>query len=379
MAIPDAVPKTPQGYLKYLRDQVDRADKHWSHYGWAVSHAYATAYKNQVDQLRQVKNAIEARLEFEHDFVSFGLSLLTVGVAGGVAGIVARKMFDKGTKGGEIMIDAVKQTLQRVQKATADEDIAAISPKATVSADAFAPTGVTAEEYTTSLQEGITYYSALLSDILDAVEYDSGPQNVKVGDATVTLKTSGLKLTAADARRLTEAVLNSTYVKDLPPTEIKGVDLIPKASLALWIGWAYARDVQYWSKARITPYNNSVYDEQFDWAPVQKNLISLGVPPDSITANGVEYLWMNRTRPITGLDMLGFLKWVASPASTALLFGGPLPKDAKGFEMVKGQMASMQLTPTGWVRHRVPEPVVPISIPDALRLKTSAEIRSSST
>jgi len=51
---------------------------------------------------------------------------------------------------------------------------------------------------------------------------------------------------------------------------------------------------------------------------------------------------MNRTRPKTGLDMWGLLNWVASPASTTLLFTG-LSKDAKGFETVKSQMDRMQL------------------------------------
>jgi hypothetical protein len=371
MAIPDSVPKTAEGHLKYLKDQVDRANKHWTHYGWATSNAYATAYNNQLTQLRQVKDAIEARLEFEHDFVSFTLSLLTVGVAGGAAGLVARSMFDKSTKTGEAMIDAMKQVLQRAQKAASDEDIAAISPKATVAADAFAPAGVTPEEYTTSLQEGISYYSALLSDILNAIEYDSGPQKVRFGEDTVSLKTSGLKLAADDARRLTEAILNSTYVRDAPETSVKSADLIPKAALALWIGWAYGRDVKYWRKAKTEYYiNNRSYDEQFDWEPVRLRLISLGLPSSAVTVTGTEYLWLNDTRPKTGLDMWGFLNWVASPASTTLLFAG-LPKDAKGFEMVRSQMDRMQLTLAGWIRQPAPPPSrpmcpVPSDAPDPL-------------
>ena len=215
MSIPASVPQTAEGYLKYLKDRVDNANKHWSHYAWAVSHAYAKAYNDQLTLLSQVKNAIQARLEFEHDFVTFSLSLLTVGIAGGVAGVVARSMFDKSTKTGEMMIDAMKQVLQRAQKAAHDEDIAAISPKATVDADAFAPAGVTPEEYTTALQEGISYYSALLSDILMAIEYDSEPQKVSFGDTSINLKSSGLKLTADDARRLTEAILTNRRVKNV--------------------------------------------------------------------------------------------------------------------------------------------------------------------
>lgn len=369
MPIPDSVPKTAAGYLKYLGDQISRADKHWTHYGWAVSHAYATAYKRQLDILKRVKDDIEARLEFDHDLVSFGLSLLTVGVAGGVAGIIARKMFDKSTKSGEIMIDVLKQSLQRAQKSADDADIEAISPKAKVAGDAFAPAGVTPEEYTTALQEGISYYSSLLSDIQDAVAYDPGPKNVTFGGATVTLRSSGLALTADDARRLTEMVINSTYVKDLPPTELKGEDLVPKASLGLWIGWAYGRDVPYWRRAKTEYWaNNPVYDEEFDWEPVRQTLILLGVPASQITENGTEYLWGNRTRPKTGLDMWSFLNWVASPAASKTLLSG-LPTDDFGFESVKKQMALMQLTPVGWVRRPDPGPSAPIVVPDALKPK----------
>jgi hypothetical protein len=373
MAIPDSVQKTAEGYLKYLSHEIENADKHWSHYGWAVSHAYAAAYKQQLDVLQRVKKAIEARLEFDHEMVTFALSLLTVGVAGGVAGVIARKVIDKSAPGGEMMIDALKQTLQRAQKAAADEDIEAISPKPKVEGDAFAPAGVTPEEYTTALQEGITYHSALLSDLQGAVQYDSGPTKVGFGGSTVTLRSSGLTLTADDARRVTEMVLNSTFVRDRPPTEISGEALIPKASLALWIGWAYGRDVNYWRKALGYPINNPVFDEEFDWEEVRLKLISLGVPSFAITARGTDYHWMNRTSPKTGLDMWGFLDWVSSPASTRTLFDGKLPKDRVGFEAAKAQMDAMQLTPSGWIRRPVAKPVV---IPPGFQLGRQQSNRS---
>jgi hypothetical protein len=44
MSIPPTVPHTAAGYVEYLADSINLADKLWSHYAWAVSKAYATAY-----------------------------------------------------------------------------------------------------------------------------------------------------------------------------------------------------------------------------------------------------------------------------------------------------------------------------------------------
>jgi hypothetical protein len=356
MTIPSTVEQTANGYIKYLESQINKAREHWTHYGWAVSAAYASAYQLQLNKLQQVKKMQEARRLAEHAFVNFCFSLLTVGVAGGVAGALARKMFtDAAGKKNEVAIDAMKQVLQRGQQQRAyDPVMEALNPPTKVADDIFAPVGPTPEEYTTKLQEGISQKTTLLQDILDEVQWNRAAAGVTFDDTVITLKSSGDKLTVADAKYLTEAILNSSFMKDLPPSEVNSAALTPKASLALWIGWAYARDAKYWSAARIQipiigPQTEAeAYKEQFEWEPVRLALVGLGVPAPQITVGGIDYGWMGRQSPINGLWMWGFMKWAASSMAADKLFSG-LQINAKGFEEVRIQMSKRKLTENGWI------------------------------
>lgn len=356
MSIPNTVPPTAEGYIKYLESQINLAREHWTHYGWAVSAAYAAAYDQQVGDLTLVKKAQDARKLAEHQFVNFCFSLLTVGVAGGVAGAVARKMFtDMAGKKNEVAIDAMKQVLQRGQQQKAyDPVMEALNPLKAVNGNPFAPVSPSPGVYMTKLQEGISHYTTLLQDILNEVQWNRDTRGVKFDDTVINLKSSGDQLTTADAKYLTEAILNSSFMKELPPSEVNSSDLTPKAALALWIGWAWARDARYWSiTSNQTPIigpvtASEVYREQFEWEPVRGALVRLGVPTPQITVRGVEYGWMNRQTPIDGLWMWGFMKWAASPMATAQLFA-KLPQNAKGFEMVQQQMSRRKLTENGWI------------------------------
>lgn len=354
MTIPSTVRPTAVGYIGYLKSQIDTAREHWTHYGWAVSAAYATAYQQQVNKLQEVKKVQDARRLATHNFVNFCFSLLTVGVAGGVAGALARKMFiDAAGKKNETAIDVMKQVLQRGQQQQAyDPVIEALNPTTKGADDIFAPVGPTPEEYTAKLQEAISEKTMLLQDIMNEVQWDRAATKVAFDDAVISLKSSGDKLTVADAKYLTEAILNSSFMKELPPSSVNSKDLTPKAALALWIGWAYARDAKYWSKAPLQNYSlvptdvkfSEVYSEQFEWEPVRLALVSLGAPPSEIT---VKNIWP-RLHNNTGLWMWGFMKWAASPRASTALFSG-LPTNAKGFENVKQQMSKRMLTENGWV------------------------------
>ena len=120
MAIPGTVPNTAIGYLSYLKDSINRADKFWTHFAWAVSKGYATAYKNNQAILTGIKEAIEKRQKEEMENMSFFLSLLTVGVAGGVAGMIARKyLVDAAGKDLKTAQDVAKKVLElRKRKST---------------------------------------------------------------------------------------------------------------------------------------------------------------------------------------------------------------------------------------------------------------------
>jgi hypothetical protein len=361
MAIPDSVPKTPEGYIKYLESQITRAAEHWMHYGWAVSGAYADAYELQLRTLGKVKRAQEARKTAEHAFVNFCFSLLTVGVAGGVAGALARKMFtDAAGKKNDTAIDAMKQVLQRGQQQKAyDPVMEALNPSTKTADDVFAPVGPTPAQYTAKLMEGITDKTSLLRDILDEVQWSRISTGVKFEGNVIPLKSSGDKLTAADAKYLVDAILNSSFMKEMPPQNVRSRDLTSKAALALWIGWAYARDDDYWGNSRWqqpiigTVTATEAYNEQFEWEPVRVDLLGLGVPGPQITTVGTDYGWMGKTKPMNGLWMWGFMKWASSPAAVDTLFAG-LPRNAEGFETVKQQMTKRRLTDAGWVEIKPP-------------------------
>src|SRR5215470_11912019 len=112
MSIPPTVPNTAAGYVEYLADSINLADKLWSHYAWAVSKAYATAYKLNGNVLNAVKVKQEQRKAETEAFMSFALSLLTVGVAGGVAGAIARKFAAKKFGGSKVAEDVTKDVLK---------------------------------------------------------------------------------------------------------------------------------------------------------------------------------------------------------------------------------------------------------------------------
>jgi hypothetical protein len=120
MSIPATVPNSAAGYIQFLADSINLADKLWSHYAWAVSKAYATAYKNNGDVLDHVKVKQQQRKAETEALMSFALSLLTVGVAGGVAGAIARKFAAKRFDGSKVAEDVTKDVLKwSTQKATA--------------------------------------------------------------------------------------------------------------------------------------------------------------------------------------------------------------------------------------------------------------------
>src|SRR5689334_18388068 len=94
MAIPSTVPQTTAGYIDYLASRINLADKMWTHYGWVMSGAYADAYQQNKAVLGKVKGALERQSKEERASMSFALSVLTVGVAGGVGGALGRWLYE---------------------------------------------------------------------------------------------------------------------------------------------------------------------------------------------------------------------------------------------------------------------------------------------
>jgi hypothetical protein len=372
--IPGTVPPTVAGTLEYLTDKIHQADKHWSYWANMMSGAYATAYRMQGEVLRQVKNKQTERLKAEYEMMTFALSLFTVGIAGGVAGAVSRKFLDKGSfiaekwNDGNKMetgIDAMKQVIQRVEGRQADKLLNALNPKV-ASGDVFEPSGVTPPEYAEQLKGGINLRLALLADLIVNIKYSRDTKNVQFDDTAVTLQGSGDKLTLGDARILTETILGSSFFQEAPPIGLDETKLLDRSQLALWMGWAFARNAKYWYGALPNSagyYRDSgAFFEQFDWEPVRLDLGRLKVPLPPITASSLDGR--------TGLKVYGFLQWVDEHGMEAL-FDKDTPMSPAAFDMVSDEWSSKILTPHGWVDDTalsaVPPKPLPVSYPSSVK------------
>jgi hypothetical protein len=162
--------------------------------------------------------------------------------------------------------------------------------------DVFAPSNTTPEEYTTGLQEGITWNVAFLTKVLYEAKWDPTKKSTSVEGKVITLR-SGDELTADGAKLLAETILDSSFLKEMPPLDLDVDTLTKKASLALWIGWALARDANYWNPkdAPIVNYSyelgkgwvplpvGSAFWEQLDWEPVRKAIVLLGASSIAVT------------------------------------------------------------------------------------------------
>jgi hypothetical protein len=363
MTIPANVPNTAAGYLEYLGDTITMIDRLWTHYGWAVSKAYADAYsKNQI-ALNKVKIKQEQQRARDEAFMTFALSLLTVGIAGGVAGALARK-FAKQFDGLKVVEDVTKDVMKWSQQQAAGPLVktvsGALSPDV-ASSDVFAPADTTPDQYTTSVQEGISYNLALLQKILYEAKWDPTKKSTTVGDKVIPLRSGG-ELTADGARLLAEAITDSSFVSDPPPLDVDIKTLTRKASLALWMGWALARDAEYWN-IQNAPIMNYTYDatrgwtplpvgpafwEQLTWEPVRQAVIDVGGMYQAVTMQANMPVGGGQFQTQRGLYMRGFMEWAASPQALAQLFDGSIPQNKKGFEMVQKAQYRRKLTPVGW-------------------------------
>jgi hypothetical protein len=217
----------------------------WTHYGWATSKAYADAYKNNQGVLSHVKKKQEQRKQETEAYMSFALSLLTVGVAGGASPVPSPESSPASTT-------AARKPRKSQQKAAAPliQAVTGVLSPEVASNDVFSPGGMTPEQYTTSLHEGISWNVAFLTKLLYEAKWEPKDKTsvpTTAGEKVIKLRSGG-QLTADGAKQLTEAILDTSFMKELPPLDIDIKTLTRKASLALWIGWAQARDAKYWNK-----------------------------------------------------------------------------------------------------------------------------------
>jgi DNA-binding protein YbaB len=295
-----------------LGQKIDQCKTHWEHYGQAASKAYAAAWHSQDKVLTQVKKRIEERMEAERAVMSFALSLVTVGVAGPLAGAAVKTLIAKA--GIDMTQDEIKEAVK-----WAEEKVKEPTQKGTEwlvkrfepppDEEVFKPAGISPDEYGPQLLEGIEAQVGILQDLL------------------VGLRESK-RVTLHGAKALTENIVDRTFVRDMPALEITSDLLTPKAGLALWMGWA-------WTAARDVDYRMD-----FQYANDMTPILDLALRPLGVPINLVSGTYStdrSGRQKKTVINMQGFVQWAKNPMASELLFRG-LPKNAEGFKQVQTQL-----------------------------------------
>jgi hypothetical protein len=367
---------TADAYLKFLADEIRRANDHWDHFGKAASAAYAKAYDSNGKVLQGVRSIKVARKAADDAMMSFVLSLLTVGVAGGVAGgLIA---FPKSRAAETAARDVVKLVIRGVGGELNDA-VKALSPDKVPGNDVFAPADITPAEYMAKMLEGISYNKGLLEDILYEVNYNQDADRVVYpAGTTVLLSRSGNgQVTAGSAKLLAEVITGTSFFQYMPSMSVNSEALTPKARLALWIGWALNRDPDYWSDGEQQFTENIIAGpgggggsisrpsqatkEQPDWDLVRNDLLSLKVPVGPMTSTLRTTSWTGDTMR-NGLYMWGFMEWAASSSALDMLLNDTVrTNDTMAVQDAYARKGRRILTPKGaahpqWIQ--LPEPIV---------------------
>ncbi len=319
-------------YLGGLRNDILEYTNKWKRFAEGAQASYRNAYLSQSTILAKVKQTIDKRKQRDIELITFTLSLLTVGVAGPVTNRFVKRMTESGKSGaavgelaakiasdsllvewtGDVMGDVAKKATEKF----VNDPILKKLTKPDANTDAFSPVGMNPEEYGNRLKEGILERSELLSDFARAF-YDH----------------MGLTFPAEGAKAIQESLRRSPFFTDAP-AGIEESALTRSAKVALWIGWASARDLPYWKKL-----NHPINPEVWELVPIRDELVRLGVPSSQITrVNKAAGLYIGgTTSPAHSIDMEGLIRWAKSPMAAQLLFEG-LPGNAKGMESARLQL-----------------------------------------
>jgi hypothetical protein len=292
----EAIPSftTAQEYLNFLGARIGQCKTHWEKYGNAVNGAYAYAWHRQEFILTQIKKNLDASQKAREAMLTFALNLLTVGVGGGVAGALAKKAYAGASD--ELKKWAVETAKEKIKEPIKKGTEWSYKHLASEPAEeAFKPAGISPDQYGSELMEGIEDRAGMLDDAL-----------VEVTKTSVTL---------GGAKKLTEDLVNSPFMQEMPSRNITSDMLKPKASLALWLAWGWNRDVAYWSKMSYIPNDESVLFE-----PLRKELINLDVPSVRITQKSAMPMGRNFSYTPDVINMDAFISWSKSSEAIELLF-----------------------------------------------------------
>jgi hypothetical protein len=319
-------------YVVSVEGEIREATSSWKAYGYAVSWAYSKAYNDQGTVLSDIKQNLEQLRKKEEMVASLALTILTVGVAGPFAAAATNEVFERGA-------DVVKEQWVHLVNIGLEKtaEWASENLGSTSADDAFQPSGITPDQYGDSVQQAVETYTGFLEDtVLDFLR--KGSEN----------------MTLDGAKKLYEAVLKTDFIRN-PPKVTDTHKLRERATLALWLAWAWSRDVGYWRKhndGTIPRYREELekyeplrkllhrfpmpaWDQRvYDYAPknkVRRPAPSLFSRDDDDDGDDLP------TGHKTLIDMMGFLEWSVSHGARAALLSG-MPAHPEGQRYAEVQM-----------------------------------------
>jgi hypothetical protein len=293
--------------IQDLYDQFHEAVAAWKAFVDKAGKAYNDAYNRQGLILRHIHDQLQADRDAEAKILTMALSLVTVGIAGGIAGSLAGKMAKGMEK--EAAADFIKWAEGKAKdgaKAATAASVKYLHPEK-LAPDPFDPAG----------DSPLSYFLEM-SQRIDTRDYDVHH---------VTNMLSGLNLPLDMVRDFEQRVLDTPFVTEAPDPHAVDEDLLyRKASLGLWITWAYQRDEEYWA-AR----SDDINQESMEFDPLRIELGGLGVPNDLIT---LKQTGKTKRSPYvspyfygkTGLNMKAFIDWATSVHAAVEMFKG-MPKN----------------------------------------------------
>jgi len=231
-------------YVVDAQDEILSAVADWKSYADAAAEAYSQAYEDQGIVLGSVNKRLEEMRKEDAERMTLALTILTVGVAGPIASVLvkdkAAKVFEKlaenlqgkasktALEAGEMVKDSAGDLTKKGLEKVAEE-VSKAYERPSVE-DAFHSSGVPPDQYGDQLQEAIDLQTGVLQKLITAF--------MRKGSAGMTMD---------EAKQLLTRILNTDFVK-YPPSAVKKGVLRKKASVALWLVWAWDRDQEYWER-----------------------------------------------------------------------------------------------------------------------------------
>jgi len=316
-------------YIEYLQGKILAATFSWHAFGEGCSTAYSKAYNDQGTVLSNIKRDLLDLRDKQKKILTFGLTLLTAGIAGPIATVEAKALFEVGEKK---IQEAAAGLIQKGADGVAEWAKGALEPPSFD--EAFKPAGIPPDQYGNQLRKAIDLHASILEQQI--VNF------MKNGSAGMSLD---------GAKRLSDAILTTDYIKN-PPQLTNEHDLKDYAKLVLWLAWAWARDLPYWQEhsdpsgylaelRRFEALRKVLEDELHidgvtqTYTPMRRQ--SRNVPKPPFLQRDADYEYVPSGPEEDLIDMAAFIKWSMSRDARTTLFAG-MPAHPLGRKYVETQM-----------------------------------------